>query len=144
MILLISLIIFIAWLLLGYFLLKKPPAEFLSRRKRILLYAATLVTAGLFVHDYLYDKGSTPLIYEQVFCEIILSGTIYVGLIFVLGYAFDAWINKRAWVIADWMQNQVKKNKISSSYTCVKYTTQQAYILQCILGLLNKYKMLWS
>ena len=96
MILLISLIIFIAWLLLGYFLLKKPPAEFLSRRKRILLYAATLVTAGLFVHDYLFDKGSTPMIYEQVFCEIILSGTIYVGLIFVLGYAFDAWINKRA------------------------------------------------
>lgn len=90
MILTISILVFVAWVTLGYFLFKRPPAEFVSRRKRILLYASTIVTAVIFIHDYLYDKNDVPLTYWQVFCEFMLSGTIYVLLIFGMGVGFNA------------------------------------------------------
>lgn len=80
----------IAWIVLGYFLFKKSTVDFLSRRKRILLYASILVTSCLFAHDYLYDKNDVPLSFQQVFCEIILSGSLYVLLIFGMGVAFNA------------------------------------------------------
>lgn len=55
-----------------------------------ILYLSVVITAFFFVHDYLYDKPSQPYTLGQQMGEIIVVGSIYTGILFVL--LFASWL----------------------------------------------------
>lgn len=58
----------------------------MSKPARIILLIAVTLTAIAFVHDYLYDKPSTPYTFSMYIYEILVTGTLFVGVIFSLLY----------------------------------------------------------
>ncbi|MCB9047382.1 MAG: hypothetical protein H6550_14705 [Chitinophagales bacterium] len=61
------------------------------KRPAIIIFIISVVlTALAFVHDYMYDTPSVPYTAGQYVVEILVSGTIYVGIFFALIYGLYA------------------------------------------------------
>lgn len=58
----------------------------MSKPARIILLIAVTLTAIAFVHDYIYDKPSQPYTLYMYVVEILVTGTLFVGVIFSLLY----------------------------------------------------------
>jgi|GEM_PF-6247282 len=75
----ITVIFLVAWLALWYALFKQ-----LSRPHKIILVCATAITALIFYSDSVSDKSATPYSLAETLQEIMLTGSIYILIIFFL------------------------------------------------------------
>ncbi len=75
----ITAIFLVIWFGLGYILLRQ-----LSLTHKVILVCAIAITALLFYHDSVYDKCATPYTLAGHLQEIMLTGSIYILIIFFL------------------------------------------------------------
>ena len=54
----------------------------LKQHHKIILVVSVLLTAGCFVHDYLYDLPGTPYAIDEIVSDILWGGSIYFALFF--------------------------------------------------------------
>jgi hypothetical protein len=58
----------------------------------VILTVSILITAGLFIHDTLYDNlGGAPYTLGDMVKDIIFAGSFYTALFYVLISAFYSW-----------------------------------------------------
>lgn len=56
----------------------------MSKPYKILLFLSLLLTAAIFVHEWIYDKPSVPYTLQQTLTEIAIMGTLLTAVFFAI------------------------------------------------------------